>query len=282
MSDARKPDIRPRSRSAPLDVSFDADVGYDGRLDLFFRSRGQSEVTPEDDPLRPDTMSELDDVPFERLFEVWRSGGDLKAWNDRFGTIVAQVATRLRRRFGDRDLAESAVGSAVATLLRRVREGDPDSKLDRLDGPDALEGYLVLLAHSKAWKRLKDQWSRKSCPDGQEPVDPGHGPELHPDDLDLIREAVRAEMKVQLQRMLDRMNLLLGTPRQRATFALMYRSMYGIEPLTDAAIARRVGVAAKTVQRVRRQVEQHWPELEADGQRAVRALEAALRRQVEP
>ena len=102
------------------------------------------------------------------------------------------------------------------------------------------------------------------------------------DDPDLIRDAVRVEMKVQLERMLDRMNLLLGTPRQRATFALMYRSMYGIEPLTDAAIARRVGVAAKTVQRVRRQVEQHWPELEAEGQRAVRALEAALRRQVEP
>ena len=118
-------------------------------------------MTPEDNLPRPETMSEFDDVPFERLFEVWRTGGDLKAWNDRFGTIVAQVATRLRRRFGDRDLAESAAGSAVATLLRRVREGDPDSRLDRLDGPDALEGYLVLLAHTKAWKKLKDQWSRK-------------------------------------------------------------------------------------------------------------------------
>jgi hypothetical protein len=239
-------------------------------------------VTPEDDLPRPETMSELDDVPFERLFVVWRTGGDLKAWNDRFGTIVAQVATRLRRRFGDRDLAESAAGSAVATLLRRVREGDPDSRLDRLDGPDALEGYLVLLAHTKAWKKLKEQWSRKPCPDGLEPVDPGHEPDSCEDDPDLIRDAVRVEMKVQLQRMLDQMNLLLGTPRQRATFALMYRSMYGIEPLTDAAIARRVGVADKTVQRVRRQVEQHWPELEAEGRRAVRALEAALRRQIEP
>jgi hypothetical protein len=28
-------------------------------------------------------------------------------------------------------------------------------------------------------------------------------------------------------------------------------------------------------------VDQHWPEMEAEGQRAVRALEAALRRQVE-
>jgi hypothetical protein len=239
-------------------------------------------MTPEDDLPRPETMSELDDVPFERLFEVWRTGGDLKAWNDRFGTIVAQVATRLLRRFGDRDLAESAAGSAVATLLRRVREGDPDSRLERLDGPDALEGYLVLLAHTKAWKKLKDQWSHEPCPEGLEPVDPGHEPDFYDDDPDLIRDAVRVEMKVQLQRMLDRMNLLLGTPRQRATFALMYRSMYGAERLTDAAIARRVGVAAKTVQRVRRQVEQHWPELEADGQRAVRALEAALRRQVEP
>ena len=55
--------------------------------------------------------------------------------------------------------------------------------------------------------------------------------------------------------------------------------MYGIEPLTDVAIARRVGVATKTVQRVRRQVEAHWPELEAEGRRAVRALEAELRRQ---
>ena len=94
-------------------------------------------------------MCEFDDVPFERLFEVWRAGGDLEAWNDRFGKIVAQVATRLRRRFGDRDLAESAAGSAVATMLRRLREGDPDSRLDRLDGPDALEGYLVLLAHAR-------------------------------------------------------------------------------------------------------------------------------------
>jgi DNA-directed RNA polymerase specialized sigma24 family protein len=239
-------------------------------------------VTPEDDRLRPEAMSELDDVPFERLFEVWRTGGDLKAWNDRFGTIVAQVAARLRRRFGDQDLAESAAGSAVATLLRRVREGDPDSKLDRLDGPGALEGYLVLLAHTKVWKKLKDQWARRPCPEGLEPVDPGPAPDVSEADPDLIRDAVRVEMKVQLQRMLDRMNLLLGTPRQRATFALMYRSMYGIEQLTDAAIARRVGVTAKTVQRVRRQVEQHWPELEADGQRAVRALEAALRGQVEP
>jgi hypothetical protein len=226
-------------------------------------------------------MSELDDVPFEQLFELWRAGGDLKVWNDRFGTIVAHVAARLRQRFGDRDLAESAAGSAMATLLRRVREGDPDSRLDRLDGPDALEGYIVLLAHTKAWKKLKDRWSSKHCPEGREPIDPGRETDAHQDDPGVIRDAVRTEMKVQLRRMLDRMNLLLGTPRQRATFALMYRSMYGIEPLTDAAIARRVGVAAKTVQRVRRQVEQHWPELQADGQRAVRALEAALRRQVE-
>jgi hypothetical protein len=226
-------------------------------------------------------MNELDDIPFERLFEVCQTGGDLKVWNDRFGTIVAEVATRLRRRFGDQELAESAAGSAVATLLRRLREGDPDSKLDRLDGPAALEGYLVLLAHTKVWKKLKHQWARRSCPEGLEPVAPGPALDVSDEDLELVRDAVRVEMKVQLQLMLDRMNLLLGTPRQRATFALMYRSMYGIEQLTDVAIARRVGVTAKTVQRVRRQVEQHWPELEAEGQRAVSALETALRGQAE-
>ena len=228
------------------------------------------------EPHRPGAVAALDDIPFEQLFQAWRRGGDLAAWNDRFGPIVAQVAARVRAQFGDANLAESAAQSAMKTLVRRVREGEPDSKLDRVAGPDALFGYLVLRAHHKAWKKLKDRWKQRPLPPDWEQDDET---DESFDDLERIRIAVRREMGVQLHRMLERMRLELRTPRQRATFELMYRSMYGIEPLTDVEIARRVGVATRTVQRVRRKVEEHWPEIEAEGRRAVEALEAKLRSQ---
>jgi DNA-directed RNA polymerase specialized sigma24 family protein len=221
----------------------------------------------------------LDEIPFERLFQAWRDGGDLSAWNDRFGPIVAQVAARIRARFGDPDLADSAAQSAMATFVRRMREGEPDSKLDRVDGPDALFGYLVLRAHHKAWEKLKGRWRQRPLPaDWDRAAQGGQGAE-DPDLQEPTRREVRREMEEQLRRMLERMNLLLGTELQRKTFYLMYRSMYGVERLTDVAIAQRVGVAAKTVQRVRRKVEEHWPGLVAEGRRAVKALEERLRSQ---
>ena len=58
--------------------------------------------------------------------------GDLTAWNDRFGPIVAQVATRVRARFGDPDPRRSAAAlSAWRHPLRRGSDGYSDSKLDR-------------------------------------------------------------------------------------------------------------------------------------------------------
>ena len=167
---------------------------------------------------RPDAAVMLDDIPFERLFDVLRHGGDLEAWNDGFGAIVAQVAERLRSRFREAELAESAALSAVATFVRRLREGEPDSKLDRVDGRDTLVGYLVLRAHHKAWEKLHDQWRRKSWPVDLDQADLRNEPSAEvadASDSDFIRSAVRAEMSFQLRHMLDRMNLLLGTARQR-------------------------------------------------------------------
>jgi DNA-directed RNA polymerase specialized sigma24 family protein len=229
---------------------------------------------------QPDEVVRLDDVPFEGLYHVLKRGGDLAEWNDRFGAIVAQVGARLRSRFGEADLVDSAAQSAIATLVRRLREGEPDSKLERVDGPDALVGYLVLRAHHKAWIKLRSRWRSRTWPVDWEPADRRADATAHAqeaDDSELIRSAVRVEMTTQLHRLLDRMNLLLGTPRQRATFALIYRDMYGVERMTDAAIASRVGVSTKTVQRVRATVEEHRPELEEEGRQAVRALEQSLR-----
>jgi DNA-directed RNA polymerase specialized sigma24 family protein len=230
------------------------------------------------EPRRPAAAPALRDIPFEDLFRACRLGGDLSAWNERFGPIVAQVAARVRTRFGNAELADSAALSAVATLVRRLRVGEPDSRLDRIDGPDALVGYLVLRAHHKVWEKLKDRRRLRGWPADMDPAEPGTEADGEPGDADRIRSAVRREMEVQLHRMFERMGLLLGSPRQRATFALIYRDMYGIESLSDTAIADRVGVATKTVQRVRRKVEAYWPEIEAEGRRAVERLEWRLRR----
>jgi hypothetical protein len=191
---------------------------------------------------RPDAAEALGDIPFEHLFQACRGGGDLAAWNDRFGPIVAQVAARVRAKFGDPDLAESAAQSAVATFLGRLREGEADSRLARVDGPDALFGYLVLRAHHKAWEKPRARWSAGPPPADWEPASPKPEGAESGGDEKLIQSAVRREMEAHLRVMLERMGLLLGTPRRRATFELMYQSMYGVERLTDVEIAQRVGL----------------------------------------
>jgi DNA-directed RNA polymerase specialized sigma24 family protein len=220
----------------------------------------------------------LADIPFEGMWTVVRAGGNLDDWNQVFAEIVKQVSARVRAKFSDKGIADSAARSAMATVLRRARDGT----LDRVDGPDAFIGQVVLAAHHKAWQKIKTRWRHLQIPEGFDPVDTSttRHPEPDPDPL-VPPEAIRSEMASQLKAMLTRMNLLLKSDHRRQAFELLYRKMYGIERLTDAQIAARIGIAERTVRRVRREVEAHWPRVVEDGRRAVQALEARLRRLAE-
>jgi DNA-directed RNA polymerase specialized sigma24 family protein len=218
---------------------------------------------------------ELADIPFEAMFRVWCEGGSLDQWNQVFSEIVRQVSARVRAKFGDKGIADSAARSAMATVLRRARDGT----LEGVDGPDAFIGEVVLRAHHKAWEKLNDRWRHRQFLEGFDPVDlrTTRGAESDPQER-LVLEAIRAEIADQLNAMLTRMNLLLKSELRRKTFELLYRKMYGIERLTDAEIAARLDISDRTVRRVRRQVEAQWPLLVEEGRQAVRALEARLRR----
>ena len=165
----------------------------------FFRYRGAAEVTPEDDRPAPETMSELDDIPFERLFEVWRTGGDLKAWNDRFGMISSR---RWRHGF--------AVDSATRSWPRAPpgrpwpRCSDGCAKATPTASSTGSTGRVRSKATSSCWRtqgleeaegpmgaagRVRRDLSRSN------PVPPDDSE----DDPALIRDAIRVEMKVQLQ-----------------------------------------------------------------------------------
>jgi len=217
---------------------------------------------------------ELADIAFETMFRVLCDGGSLDQWNQVFSEIVQQVSARVRAKFRDRAIADSAAQSAMATIIRRARDG----ALEGVDGPDAFIGQVVLRAHHKAWEKLRARWRYRQLPEGFDPEDPCPPTDPEPDpDGGHVAEAIRREMEYQLNAMLTRMNLLLKSEQRRKTFELLYRKMCGIERLTDAEIAARLGISERTVRRVRQQVEEHWPVLVEEGLRAVRALEAGLR-----
>jgi DNA-directed RNA polymerase specialized sigma24 family protein len=216
---------------------------------------------------------ELGHVPSERLFEVVRRGQNLDDWNSDFSAIVEQVAAAVRARFKNRSIAESAAQSAMATILRRARDGE----LDRVEGPQTLFGYALLSAIHKAWKKLKDRYP--AWPEKFDPQVASRTTDREASSQIAVEvAAIRAEMAYQLNRALERMNLLLKNDQQRHVFELLYRKMYQVEKLTDAAISARCGVTERTVRRVRKRVEEHWPQLVAEGRRAVQDLKAQFRR----
>jgi DNA-directed RNA polymerase specialized sigma24 family protein len=224
--------------------------------------------------------AEIAAVPFEGLIAVVSRGGSLDDWNAVFSQVIEAVAARVRARFPYSHAADSAAHSALATVLRRMKEEDHDSRLDRIDGPDALIGYVVLIAHDKAWEKIRRHRKHVPLPRDDVFLDPRPA-QVEPgseDDEQVAKEAIRVEMAHQLGVILTRMNLLLKNEQQRSVFALLYRKMYGIEKLTDAEIAARTNLTDRTVRRVRRKVEAHWPQLVADGRRAMEALEAQFRR----
>jgi DNA-directed RNA polymerase specialized sigma24 family protein len=217
----------------------------------------------------------LEKLPAETLFEVWRSGGSFADWNSEFSKFVDEVEAVVRASFPNNRIAASAVQSAMATFLRRARDGE----LDRIDGPKSLFGYVVLRAHHKAWEKLKRDWAAGQLPLDFDLADPRPGlGEPEPGDTLLVIAAIRAEMAYQLNLALKRMGLLLRSEHQRCVFELVYRSMYEPEKLSVAEIAERCDVAERTVGRVRSRVKKHWPYLLEEARRAVREFGAGLPR----
>jgi hypothetical protein len=221
----------------------------------------------------PSVTIELEELPLERLCEVVRRGGTLEDWNKEFGILVHRVAAVVRAKFRSDHLAQSAALSAMATVLRRARDGELD-----VEGPDKLFGHVLLVAHHKAWNKVKQNWNHRPLPAWLEPVDTHSlGEDGEPDQEQLIRAALKAEVIRQLELILERMKLLLKSKQQREVFELLYRNMYEARKLTVGEIASRCRVSERTVVRVRRTVTEHWPQLLEEARCALEALKTQLR-----
>lgn len=220
----------------------------------------------------------LEDIPFEELFRSLRAGEPLGRFDAAFGRIVAEVAARVRARFAD-DVAGSAVQSAVGTFLRRAEGDGGNDALKSIDGPDALIGHLVLIAHGKAWEKLKWSWRHRPLPDGVAPiiVQPPDGGTDPREEESRFNAAIRAETARLLDEQLRRMRELLSQKQRRDVFELLLPKLCGLDGPTQAEIAARAGVSERTVRRIQCEVEPFWSSLAEDSRMALRSFDAGLR-----
>lgn len=240
----------------------------------------------------------LDRVPFDRLFRELGHGGSLTAWNKEFDEIVRAVANEVKRLTPEDQFTDDVAGSWIRTFLRRVKDGD-DPKLNAVEGPEALFGYLVALAIDKIWKQRNQARDRREVnvsrltPKGFDFVDKsskeGGGTEnTERDDRGVIRAAIAD----QLRTLFEKVNLLnTNRNRREASYLLLLKefrphlrsedihALSGgrIGRLTLGEIAKVTGVSERTLRRQNEQEEPIRKRLVEESVRAVRSLQAVLR-----
>jgi DNA-directed RNA polymerase specialized sigma24 family protein len=210
------------------------------------------------------------DIAFEELMTE-RFGGDVEAWNHAFSNILEAVMAAMRRRFGDPDLAEDVAQSALRTFIRRVRHDDKSTL--KFEGPHELEGFLIVIAFRKAIRELrKDVRHRETL---LRLARTGGGDSQSNDSGE--REQLRTAIRAQFERMLEELKLSLKSIKGRKVSRDIIKNIYHNITIDDDAIARKASCSTRTVGRVRREIEQIWPRIVEEGQRAIRELEAELR-----
>jgi DNA-directed RNA polymerase specialized sigma24 family protein len=217
----------------------------------------------------------MDGAALDELFTASRRGSR-EEWARAFESIVAQVSARVRCKFRDSELAESAALSAARTCLSRVRRGEDDQRLYRVEGPDALLGYLVLIAHGKAWEKLRARTKLRRLPEGYDPEDLAESHDDDPGDWGLINRALTLEMEAQVSGLLDRVESVLPNDLNRRVFRQLFLKKYAGEKMTDGEIAARERISERTVRRIRQKSEPLADDLVAEARVAVRSLELQL------
>lgn len=184
----------------------------------------------------------------KRLVALCDRGASLEDWNDVYADTVANVASRLRQRFGpgDQPWIDSAAASAMRTVLRRVVAKDAPDQTDlplRPTGPDALLGLLVLIAFDKVYeKKIRDNDDENPSVSTAEREDE--------EQKRLVDEAIRDEMDRQLNILLARL-CLLGGGQKTLVYRLLIEKEAGIADRSYEQIRALAGVTAYSLRKAR-------------------------------
>ncbi len=217
---------------------------------------------------------ERDDLPLNRLYDLYlamRRDRNLDDFYVELCRLDDEVWGRLRQRFRLGDYVESGIQSALVTFMRRVVEEESDSKLVRIDGPEALIVCLFELAKDKTLTKLRENRHGQILP-GNDPAAPRDEAADLDDPGPLIGPQILDEMKTQINQIRERVVRFLGDDesRRKATLLVLDKEL-GCNRLTNREIASQCGISERTVNRVVQQLRNdiNLEELIAAGRRRI-------------